>query len=109
MYQLFSHTNTTGSRHTAARLTASWNAPMLVAPSPKKQTVTCPVRRIMAAQASPQAIGRGGPPHRGQVDRLVERPDVGGPVAEETDRDLPGAADHGRPGQPAGDRQVRAD
>ena len=61
MYQLFSHTNTTGSRHTAARLTASWNAPMLVVPSPKKHAVTCPVRRIMAAQASPQAIGRCAP------------------------------------------------
>ena len=62
MYQLFSQTNTTGSRHTAARFTASWNAPMLVVPSPKKHTVTWPLPRIL----------------RG-------------------------------PGQPAGDRQVRAD
>ena len=61
MYQLFSHTKTTGSRQTAARFTASWNAPMLVVPSPKKQTVTCPLRRIFAAQASPQAIGRCAP------------------------------------------------
>jgi hypothetical protein len=49
MYQLFSQTKTTGSRHTAARLSASWNAPMLVAPSPKKQAVTWLVRRILAA------------------------------------------------------------
>ena len=61
MYQLFSQTKTTGSRHTAARFTASWNAPMLVAPSPKKHTVTWPVRRILAAQASPQATGRCAP------------------------------------------------
>ena len=61
MYWLFSHTNRTGSRQTAARFTASWNAPMLVAPSPKKQTVTCPVLRILPAQASPQAIGRCAP------------------------------------------------
>jgi hypothetical protein len=32
MYQLFSQTKITGSRHTAARLSASWKAPMLVAP-----------------------------------------------------------------------------
>ena len=61
MYQLFSQTKTTGSRHTAARFTASWNAPMLVVPSPKKHTVTASVRRILAAQASPQAIGRCAP------------------------------------------------
>ena len=43
MYQLFSQTKTTGSRHTAARLTASWNAPMFVVPSPKKHSVTASV------------------------------------------------------------------
>ena len=30
-------------------------------PSPKKQTVTCPLRRIFAAQPSPQAMGRCAP------------------------------------------------
>ena len=39
----------------------------------------------------------------------MERSDVGRPVAEKTRRDLAGAADPGRPGQAAGDRQVGAD
>ena len=39
-YLLFSQTKTTGSFQIAARLTASWNAPSLVAPSPKKQATT---------------------------------------------------------------------
>ena len=61
MYWLFSHTNTTGSGQTAAKLTASWNAPMLVVPSPKKQTVTAPFSLIWSAHAMPQAIGRCAP------------------------------------------------
>ena len=61
MYRLFSQTNTTGSGHTAARFTASWNAPMLVVPSPKKHTVTWPLPRNWADQASPQATGRCAP------------------------------------------------
>ena len=39
-YLLFSQMKTTGSFQIAARLTASWNAPSLVAPSPKKQATT---------------------------------------------------------------------
>ena len=61
MYRLFSHTNTTGSRQTAARFSASWNAPMLVAPSPKNATATWSVPRSWADQAAPTAIGRCAP------------------------------------------------
>jgi hypothetical protein len=57
-YWLFWQTNTTGSSHTAARLSASWNAPMLLAPSPKLHTVTRPSPRSWEATASPLAIGR---------------------------------------------------
>src|SRR2546421_267925 len=39
-YWLFSHTNTTGSFQMAAMLSPSWNAPLLLAPSPKKATLT---------------------------------------------------------------------
>ena len=39
-YLLFSQMKTTGSFQIAARLTASWNAPSLAAPSPKKLTTT---------------------------------------------------------------------
>ena len=35
-YLLFSQTKTTGSFQIAAMFSASWNAPSLVAPSPKK-------------------------------------------------------------------------
>ena len=55
---MFSHTNTTGSRHTAARLSASWKAPMFVAPSPKNATATWSVPRSVADHAAPTAIGR---------------------------------------------------
>ncbi len=58
MYWLFSHTKITGSFQTTAVLSASWNAPMLVVPSPKKQTATCSVPRYWADQAAPAAIGR---------------------------------------------------
>ena len=61
MYWLFSHTKTTGAFHTAARLSASWNAPMLVVPSPKKQTATWPDFRYCADHAAPSAIGRWAP------------------------------------------------
>ena len=40
MYRLFSHTKIVGSWYTAAKLSASWKAPMFVAPSPKKATAT---------------------------------------------------------------------
>ena len=39
-YWLFSQTQTIGSFMTAAMLSDSWNAPMLAAASPKKQTTT---------------------------------------------------------------------
>src|SRR3954465_9768566 len=61
MYWLFSQTNTTGAFQTAAMLSASWNAPMLVVPSPKKQTLTWPDLRYWADQAAPSAIGRWAP------------------------------------------------
>ena len=48
-------------------------------------------------------------PHRGEVERLVERADVGRPVAEEGDGDLLGAAQRRRPGRADGHRQVGAD
>ncbi len=61
MYWLFSHTNTTGAFQTTARLSASWNEPMFVVPSPKKQTATWPEPRYCADQAAPTAIGRCAP------------------------------------------------
>ena len=60
IYRLFSHTKITGSFHTAARLSASWNAPMFVVPSPKKQTETSLSHLYWARQAAPQhAAGQG--------------------------------------------------
>src|ERR1022692_734486 len=53
--------NRTGSAHTAARLSASWKAPILVAPSPKNATATWPEPRSRADQAAPAAIGRCAP------------------------------------------------
>ena len=47
-----------GSFHTAARFTASWNAPCATAPSPKNATTTEPSARSCAAVAAPTAIGR---------------------------------------------------
>ncbi len=61
MYRLFSQTNTVGSFHTAAKLSASWKAPMLVVPSPKKATATWPLPRICADQAAPLAMHRWAP------------------------------------------------
>ena len=61
MYRLFSQTNSTGSAHTEARFSASWNAPMFVAPSPKNATATWPVPRSCADHAAPAAIGRCAP------------------------------------------------
>src|SRR5580658_8704974 len=61
MYRLFSQMNSTGSFHTAARLSASWNAPMLVAPSPKNATAIWPLPRNLADQAAPAASGRCAP------------------------------------------------
>ena len=61
MYWLFSQTKTTGAFQTTARFSASWKAPMLVVPSPKKQTATWPECRYWADQAAPTAIGRCAP------------------------------------------------
>jgi hypothetical protein len=57
MYRLFSQTKTAGSFQTAAMLMASWKAPMLVVPSPKKATATWRVPRYWADQAAPMAMG----------------------------------------------------
>ena len=38
-------------------LAASWNAPMLVAPSPKKTTETVSLPRYLLANPAPTAIG----------------------------------------------------
>ena len=54
---MFSQKNTIGSRHTAARFAASWNAPWAGAPSPKNETATAPSARSWAAVAAPAAIG----------------------------------------------------
>src|SRR2546423_11351944 len=48
-------------------------------------------------------------PDDSQVERLVEGADVGGPVPEETDRDLSGLANLCRPGSPCCDRQMGSD
>jgi len=58
--RLFSQKKITGSFHIAAKLRASWNAPMFTEPSPKKQTATWSVPRYCALQA-PQAIGKWAP------------------------------------------------
>ncbi len=48
-------------------------------------------------------------PHRRQVERLVERADVGRPVAEVGDRDLAVALELRRQAEPDGDRHAGAD
>src|SRR5258708_21706009 len=62
MYRLFSQMNSTGRDQTAAMLSASWKAPMLVAPSPKKATATWPDPLSLADQAAPAASRRCAPP-----------------------------------------------
>jgi hypothetical protein len=54
---LFSHTNTIGSFHSAARLMPSWKSPIDTAPSPKKTTLTRFSPRYFEANAVPAAIG----------------------------------------------------
>ena len=61
MYRLFSQTNTTGSFQITAKLSASWKAPMLVVPSPKKHTAACSVPRYCALHAAPLAMVRCAP------------------------------------------------
>src|ERR1022692_4539994 len=53
--------NSTGRDHTEAMFSASWNAPILVAPSPKKATATCPLSLSLADHAAPAASGRCAP------------------------------------------------
>ena len=48
-------------------------------------------------------------PYHGEVQRLVERADVSGAIAEEADRDVFVASVLRAPGGAAGDRQMRAD
>ena len=48
----------TGSFHSAASEKASWAAPWLMAPSPKKQSVTRPSPRYFEANAVPAPSGR---------------------------------------------------
>ena len=52
-YRLFSQTNTTGARITAAKFSASWKPPWLVAPSPKNGTAMPWVPRWRAELAAP--------------------------------------------------------
>ncbi len=54
---LFSMTNSTPSRHTAARFMASWTSPSLVAPSPTSTAATRSSPRSRAASARPSATG----------------------------------------------------
>ncbi len=54
---MFSQKKIAGSFHTAARFTASWNAPWATAPSPKNATATLRSARSWAAVAAPTAIG----------------------------------------------------
>src|SRR5215469_8482808 len=53
--------NSTGRDQTAAMFRASWNAPILVAPSPKNATATWSLPRSFADQAAPAASGRCAP------------------------------------------------
>jgi hypothetical protein len=55
---LFSQRKTTGSRRIPAKFIASWKVPLLIAPSPKKQSVTSDVLRKAAASAAPVASPR---------------------------------------------------
>lgn len=51
---------TAGAPCTAAKLIPAYQSPSLVAPSPKVQTATWPVRRSFMLMAAPAAGGRGG-------------------------------------------------
>ena len=56
-YWLFSQRNTTGSFQIAARLMDSWNAPSLLAPSPKNGTATRSLPCSTLPRAAPTAVG----------------------------------------------------
>src|SRR5262245_57165463 len=49
------------AQHLLEKFKASWKAPILVVPSPKKQTVTSPSPLYCARNAAPQAIGKCAP------------------------------------------------
>ena len=55
--RLLLQTNTAGAFITAAKLTPSWNAPSLVAPSPKNAIATASSPRSFFPHASPAACG----------------------------------------------------
>ena len=55
---LSSSTNTAGTFQSWARLSASWNVPMFVAPSPKNARATRGSPRIWNASAAPVMCGR---------------------------------------------------
>ena len=54
-YSLFCTKNTTGALNTAAKLSASWKSPSLVAPSPHIAITTVSSPRSVAACATPTA------------------------------------------------------
>ena len=58
---LFSQTNSTGARHSAARFSASSSTPWLTAPSPKKVTATRSWPAWRCHQAAPVAIAAAAP------------------------------------------------
>ena len=55
---LSSHTKTAGTVQSCARLSASWNVPVFVEPSPKKATATRGSFRNLKASAAPAIAGR---------------------------------------------------
>ncbi len=60
-YRLFSHTNSTGSFHSAAMFSVSWNTPWLLAASPRKQMAISSPPFSWIALAMPAASGKGPP------------------------------------------------
>ena len=53
---LFSHTNSSGSFHSAAMFMVSWKVPRVTAPSPKQTTAMRPSPRTLADSAAPAAM-----------------------------------------------------
>ncbi len=71
MYWLFSQTNTTGAFQTAAMFSASWNAPMFVVPSPKKQTATWPGLAVLRGPGRAEGDRQVGADDRVRAHRAV--------------------------------------
>ena len=71
---LFCTTNTTGALNTAAKLSAAWKSPWLVAPSPLKPRATMSSPRRTAAMAAPTACGSCGPITDDQLTTFAARP-----------------------------------